>query len=283
VITIALTADDLSRIRFAFSPIWETVTSVRAVATGAHGLHRPWLRRVAPVLAGPDLELLRALVPSSGYIPDFLTPAPRRSTSGDTTAAGRPRARQAPWVLAEPDLSFRLEELAGGGVHRLFRTLHPSVTFTGDLVRVDRPYSCDDAPQSGQGLVLVPSVFSWPMTLVVTAAPYMPTLTYPPRGIGRLWEFRSDTDGSPLADLVGKTRAAIVGLLDLPMSTTQLACQLNLSAPTLSIQLGILRAAGVVESRRDGRAVLYSRTRLGDLLLDGVRAPAALSAQSLPA
>ncbi len=63
--------------------------------------------------------------------------------------------------------------------------------------------------------------------------------------------------------------------LDLPMSTTQLACQLNLSAPTLSVHLGILRAAGVVDSRRDGRAVLYFRTRLGNLLLDGARTDAA--------
>jgi DNA-binding transcriptional ArsR family regulator len=66
-----------------------------------------------------------------------------------------------------------------------------------------------------------------------------------------------------------------VAQLDLPMSTTQLACQLNLSAPTLSVHLGILRAAGVVDSRRDGRAVLYFRTRLGNLLLDGARTDAA--------
>ena len=327
VITIALTADDLTRIRFAFSPLWETVTSVRAVATGATGLHRPWLRRVGPVLDGPDLQLLRALVSPYGYFPDFLTPAPpRRSTGFDAalaTVAATPEesvaielaklARDWPsetldalradpgkalvritealrsywrrviepdWprirALHTDDLAYRLDELAAGGVHRLFRTLHPSVTFTEKVIRIERPYSCHEAPLPGQGLLLVPSVFAWPAVLVV-GAPYVPTLTYPPRGIGRLWEFRPDTDGSPLADLVGKTRAAIVGLLDLPMTTTQLACQLNLTAPTLSMHLGVLRAAGVVDSRRDGRAVLYSRTRLGDQLLDGAR-PAAVSA-----
>src|SRR5262245_22105788 len=88
VITISLTADDLSRIRFAFSPLWETVTSVRAVATGAPGLHRPWLRRVGPVLDGRDLALLRALVTPYGYFPDFLTPPPpRRSTGFDGAVA----------------------------------------------------------------------------------------------------------------------------------------------------------------------------------------------------
>jgi DNA-binding transcriptional ArsR family regulator len=153
------------------------------------------------------------------------------------------------------------------------------VRFTGTKIEVTRPYHCHDSPLPGQGLLLVPCVFGWPVTLVIAESPYVPTLTYPPRGIGRLWESQpEDTAGTPLADLVGKTRAAIVAQLDLPMSTTQLACQLSLSAPTLSVHLGILRSAGVVDSRRDGRAVLYSRTRLGDLLLDGGRSPVALSA-----
>ena len=55
--------------------------------------------------------------------------------------------------------------------------------------------------------------------------------------------------------------------LDLPMSTTHLAHQLGVSAPTLSVHLSILRNAGVVDSRRDGRAVLYFRTSLGTRLL----------------
>ncbi len=330
VITIALTADDLSRIRFAFSPVWETVTSVRVVAAGAPGLHRPWMRRVAPLLAGDDLDLLRALVPPTGYIPDFLTPAPpRRSTSFESglaaVAATAPEivlaelsklrmhwpSRTLDGLIAAPgtglarivaalrsywrrviepdwtriralhtdDLAYRLDELAAGGVERLFRTLHPSVTFTGTRIEVARPYAWHGSPLPGQGLLLVPCVFGWPAALLITESPDLPTLTYPPRGIGRLWESREeDTAGAPLADLVGRTRAAIVAQLDLPMSTTQLACQLSLSAPTLSVHLGILRAAGVVDSRRDGRAVLYSRTRLGDLLLDGGRSPAALSA-----
>jgi DNA-binding transcriptional ArsR family regulator len=329
VITIPLGTEDLSRIRFAFSPVWETVASVRVVAKGGHGVHRPWLRRVAPVLTGPDLDLLRALVPPTDYIPDFITPAPpRRSTgfeSGLDAIAQTPLpvveaelrqladgwpSRTLDELIADPeagvvrivdalrsywhrvlepdwpriralhteDLAYRLEELAAGGVHRLFRTLHPSVGFTGDLVQIDRPYTCHGEPMPGHGLLLVPCVFAWPAALSINAAPHAPTLTYPPRGIGRLWEFRPDTSGSPLADLVGKTRAAIVGLLDLPMSTTQLACQLNLTAPTLSVHLGILRAAGVVNARRDGRAVLYARTPLGDQLLDSGREPVARSA-----
>ncbi|NEA30403.1 DUF5937 family protein [Streptomyces sp. SID13031] len=328
MITLRLSTDDVSRIRFAFSPVWETVTSIRALSNStASSVHGPWLRKVAPLLAAEDLSLLKALIPPVSYIPDFITPAPpRRSTSfesGLAAIAATPRHlvvnelaklhRETPnpllpeliakpakaldritsaldsyWRLTiEPDwrrmrsllqedLAFRLEELASGGVERVLRNLHPSVHFRGDRIEIDRPYCCDGEPLPGQGLLLVPCVFTWPAALPVTAAPHVPTITYPPRGLGRLWESQEDVSESPLAELVGRTRAAIVSHLDLPMSTTHLAHQLGVSAPTLSVHLSILRSSGVVGSRRDGRAVLYSRTSLGNHLLAASR-PAALA------
>jgi DNA-binding transcriptional ArsR family regulator len=319
VITIRLNAGDVGRIRFALSPVWEAVTSVRALSNNtARSVHGPWLQKVQPIIEGSDLTLLRALIPPVGYIPDFITPAPpRRSTSlesGLAAIAATPhhlvvdeisklhkenphpllpdliahpakaldlitssletywrRAIEPDWrrmrSLLQEDLAFRLDELASGGIDRLFRNLHPSVRFSGTRIEIDRPFSCDGEPMAGQGVLLVPCVFTWPAALPVTAAPHVPTITYPPRGLGRLWEDRQDTTDSPLADLVGRTRAAIVSHLDLPMSTTHLAYQLGVSAPTLSVHLGILRNAGVVDSRRDGRAVLYYRTPLGSQLL----------------
>jgi DNA-binding transcriptional ArsR family regulator len=319
VITIRLDAGDVGRIRFALSPVWEAVTSVRALSNNtARSVHGPWLQKVRPIIDGPDLTLLKALIPSYGYIPDFITPAPpRRSTSfesGLDAIAATPHhlvvdeigklhaenphpllpdliahpakaldlitssletywrsAIEPDWrrmrALLQEDLSFRLDELASGGLDRLFRNLHPSVRFGGDRIEIDRPFCCDGDPLAGQGVLLVPCVFTWPAALAVKAVPYVPTITYPPRGLGRLWEDRQDTTDSPLADLVGRTRAAIVSHLDLPMSTTHLAHQLGVSAPTLSVHLSILRNAGVVDSRRDGRAVLYHRTALGNQLL----------------
>jgi DNA-binding transcriptional ArsR family regulator len=319
VITIRLSADDVSRIRFAFSPVWEAATSVRALSNNStRSVHGPWLAKIRPIAEGDDLTLLRALIPPVGYIPDFMTPAPpRRSTSlesGLAAIAQTPhklvfdeigmvqeehphpllpelmadpakaldritgaldsywhRTIEPDWrrmrALLQEDLAFRLEELAAGGVERLFRNLHPSLKFSGDRIEIDRPFCCDGEPLPGQGLLLVPCVFTWPAALPITAAPHVPTITYPPRGLGRLWECQQDASESPLADLVGRTRAAIMGHLDLPMSTTHLAHQLGVSAPTLSVHLAILRAAGVVDSRRDGRAVLYYRTPLGTQLL----------------
>jgi DNA-binding transcriptional ArsR family regulator len=44
---------------------------------------------------------------------------------------------------------------------------------------------------------------------------------------------------------------------------------LDATAPTLSVHLKALRAAGIVTARRDGRSVLYHRTDLGDHLIRG--------------
>ena len=75
-----------------------------------------------------------------------------------------------------------------------------------------------------------------------------------------MWAPHAAPDGSALAGVLGRTRAAVLSQLDLPMSTTQLATALALSAPTLSAHLHALQRAGIVTSRRDGRAVRYSRT-----------------------
>jgi DNA-binding transcriptional ArsR family regulator len=67
--------------------------------------------------------------------------------------------------------------------------------------------------------------------------------------------------------VLGTTRATLLAQLDLPMSTTQIAGQLALSAPSVSAHLRALHRAGILAARRDGRAVLYTRTGLGEQLV----------------
>ena len=113
----------------------------------------------------------------------------------------------------------------------------------------------------------MPCVFTWPDVIVSTADP-MPSLTYPPRGLGTLWETgKAATADAPLAAVVGGARATILILLDLPMSTTQLAARLGCAPPTVNVHLKALAKAGIVTARRDGRMVLYRRTPLGDQLV----------------
>jgi DNA-binding transcriptional ArsR family regulator len=77
MIRIHVSAEDLMQTRFAFSPLWETVASYRAILDPArHALHLPWISRAREELEGWDLGPLEALVGAEGYIPDFLTPPP---------------------------------------------------------------------------------------------------------------------------------------------------------------------------------------------------------------
>jgi DNA-binding transcriptional ArsR family regulator len=171
-------------------------------------------------------------------------------------------------AVLDADLAFRLGELATGGVREVFRTLHPSVGFDKDTLHVVKYYE-GTAELGNRGLLLIPCVFAWPDVIVRTADP-QPAVSYTPRGVGRLWESpASEHEGSSLAGVLGNTRAAILAQLDLPMSTTHLASQLELAAPTVNVHLKALHQAGIVSSHRDGRNVVYGRTRLGDLLLTG--------------
>jgi DNA-binding transcriptional ArsR family regulator len=320
----------LARIRFSVSPVFEAVSSIRALsAASVHGLHGPWLRQVRPYVTDVDLDLLTTLVRPAGFIPDFLVPAPARRTptfesglaqvaASDpalvaeqlTHLAGHAVAQRGPgraarvrllhgliaapeaglarivaelgrwWRLAiaphwprmrrllHDDVTYRLDELARGGVQQLFRTLHPLITFSGDTLRITKYYS-GRAQLRQRGLLLMPCVFAWPDVLVGTADPEVPNVTYSPRGLGRLWPASDGTVTEPLAGVLGRSRAALLAQLDLPMSTAQLATLLDLAAPTVNAHLKSLEAAGLVGARRDGHAVLYRRSRLGELLLAG--------------
>ncbi|HEV8563605.1 MAG TPA: DUF5937 family protein [Actinomycetota bacterium] len=72
-----MSAEDLAETRFAFSPIWELVLSLRSLQDPAkHALHIPWVGRTREATSDLDLSLLLALIPSRGYMPDFITPPP---------------------------------------------------------------------------------------------------------------------------------------------------------------------------------------------------------------
>ncbi|WP_214408477.1 ArsR/SmtB family transcription factor [Sphaerisporangium fuscum] len=65
--------------RFAVSPMWEVGMSFKLLHPGsAHAVHGPWIEQVRPraAAAGLGRGWLAELVPPSGYVPDFLNPAP---------------------------------------------------------------------------------------------------------------------------------------------------------------------------------------------------------------
>lgn len=77
MITYNATADTASRVRFSMSPVGETVFSFRLLgSTARRNFRLPWVEDVRPKLRGVDFRPLRAVIPPTGYVPDFLTPPP---------------------------------------------------------------------------------------------------------------------------------------------------------------------------------------------------------------
>lgn len=84
MVILELTMRDLASLRFAISPSWELVISLRTLATpGAHAAHLPWVQRHrAEVLAHPGLRELVGLTRGTGPLPGFLA-APPDGMPGD--------------------------------------------------------------------------------------------------------------------------------------------------------------------------------------------------------
>lgn len=76
---LSFSASDLAQVRFAVSPMWEVAPGFRLLRShAAHPVHQPWADQVRPrmVAAGLDRGWLAELIPPTGYVPDFLNPAP---------------------------------------------------------------------------------------------------------------------------------------------------------------------------------------------------------------
>nr|WP_269203922.1 winged helix-turn-helix domain-containing protein [Motilibacter peucedani] len=66
---------------------------------------------------------------------------------------------------------------------------------------------------------------------------------------------------------MGATRARLLVELASPASTSELVQALGLPLGSVGGHLSRLRAAGLVEGRRDGRSVTYHRTPTGHALV----------------
>ncbi len=164
-------------------------------------------------------------------------------------------------ALCMADLSYRMEQFAGGGVARVLRELHPEISLEHDRLRIDKQHHCNHRLDlAGTGVLLVPCVFSWPTLIVECCKVDRPSLTYPPRGVAEFWAESRAEQTDPLCALVGRTRAMLLARLGLPRTTTQLAEQLDLSPAAVSQHLKILKDTALVTGRRRGRMVLYQRT-----------------------
>jgi DNA-binding transcriptional ArsR family regulator len=299
-------------LRFAVSPLWETVAGLRVLAApGYSPVHQRWValakRRLLDL--GEDRSLLHVLV-TMPVVPEFLIPTPgARSVGIDAEIAGMrhaatperiaaavgedPRTRSlldnpeeplavlqervrvaydaiiAPvWPrlesLLQGDVERRGRRLIEAGGPRVLAELHPDVSFQNPEIEVGGTR----AEIGERDLVLVPSAFIWP-NVYLRDSPVRLALCYPAHGFGSLWE-RADAPTEPaLARLIGGTRARLLCELERPSTVSELATRLGVTVGAVSQHLGVLRAAGLAVSRREGREVVSLRTQLGLALVAG--------------
>ncbi|WAZ24176.1 winged helix-turn-helix domain-containing protein [Streptomyces cinnabarinus] len=171
-------------------------------------------------------------------------------------------------ALLDADVAFHSRRLAEVGLGALLPELDRRLTWNGRtlIMEVGGEYARD---LGGQGLVLMPSVFSWPDVISGFEPPWQPTVVYPARGLGGLWTEPAGSTSEALVRLLGRGRAAVLAALDDPATTSALAHRLGLAPSSVSAHLTTLRDTGLLVSRRYGHQVLYERTPLGIALAAG--------------
>ncbi|GIH14102.1 helix-turn-helix domain-containing protein [Rugosimonospora africana] len=169
-------------------------------------------------------------------------------------------------AICERDVVYRAGQLGRLGWAGALDGLHPRLRWRADHIEVLRAADHGEISLGGKGLLFIPSVFVFPGLAVHFEDPWPKAVTYPARGVGVLWQRSSATDPGALADLLGRTRARLLGALREPASTSQLAASLGLAVGAVGDHLAVLRRAGLLHRARSGRSVLYQRTPLGDAL-----------------
>ena len=173
-------------------------------------------------------------------------------------------------AICERDVVHRAGVLGRAGWAAAIADLHASARWHDDGIELSG-FGAEKQviPLAGNGLLLVPSAFIWPLSAAHTARDWPKTLIYPARGVAALWETGGPSTPGALADLVGRSRAVILTALDSPAGTTHLARSLGMATGAVGDHLAVLRRAGLVERARDGRVVLYVRTAVGDAVVAG--------------
>jgi DNA-binding transcriptional ArsR family regulator len=322
VISYRFGPEDLGRVRFAISPLFEVAASLDVLREPSrHAMHAPWVAAARERLGDLDLSLLESVVPRSGYRPDFVHPPPERPRAGFASELARVRAtpaaqvardlawayegRELPpaarvlleapergldalaelmtaywrraiepvWPVVrsalEADIAYRAGRLAAGGPLEAFADLHEEASWQGGELRIDREYEAG-VELAGRGLLLVPAVFAWPELWAMIDPPWQPAVVYAPRGVATLWS-PEERPADALADLLGRRRAGILAGLTAPATTQELARRLAASPAGVSEHLTVLRRAGLISGRREGREVRYARTAAGEALLEASR------------
>ena len=120
-------------------------------------------------------------------------------------------------AVLDADIAYRAGQLAGRGARALFADLHPELTWSdGRLIIDDGQEQVLQVELGPDGIVLMPSVFNWPLVSTGLATSSQTGLIYPARGVATVWRVLSGQRASQLAateELIGVTRARFIEIL----------------------------------------------------------------------
>jgi DNA-binding transcriptional ArsR family regulator len=171
--------------------------------------------------------------------------------------------------VATVELNHRAWQLANQGAAATLNTLHAGIRWQDGVLEVDTPLN-GDIDLAGRGLRLMPSIWTRPGVALEWTKP---TLCYPLPS--QHWDqlASGDPHHDPLSDVLGATRARILRALVIENTTTGLAGALRISPASASTHAAVLRGAGLVTSRRDGRAIRHALTTLGQHMVSATPSP----------
>ncbi|HEY9293573.1 MAG TPA: helix-turn-helix domain-containing protein [Microlunatus sp.] len=263
------------------------------------GREQPAIRNAAGVLA--------TIAPQSAYFPDFLTPDQPASSfdQGVETVLSTPISRlrseigqlgaRRPWLtsmaqgdpatlhrfgevvrgyyraMVAPDRSLiesvlsahrnkLMKTMMHGGVEAVLDNLIPSTRWRSPYLEAVYPVE-RSVDLRGRGLRLVPSYFCFKMPVMLADDSLDPVLVYP------VEHTVSEPGSGGIAELIGSTRAAVLGCITDGASTSQVAARVGISLATASHHTTILRQAGLINSTRRANSVVHSPSSLGFALL----------------
>ncbi len=174
----------------------------------------------------------------------------------------------------DAERSARARVFLQHGIEGMLGSLHPQIRWNSPVLEV---LMCGEFEihLDGRGLTLVPSLFIGDKLVVLTDLhrPDEPArLVYPAvtdeLASARLWS-NGAGQGAALGALLGHNRAAVLLRIGEGCTTSELAQRTGISLASASQHASILRAAGLITTRRDGGAVWHTVTSLGANLLNG--------------
>lgn len=166
----------------------------------------------------------------------------------------------------EAEVLFRARALALGGPEALFKGIHRDVSYESGRLTI-RTDSYWDGKKRRRGILLVPSIFSWPDVFLTVRPPWRPTITYTSRGVADIWSDARQPSSATAQQLLGRTCTRVITSLKSPQSTIETAAALRLSAAAASEQITRLWRSGLLERTRIGRRVFYALNPKGRALL----------------